>query len=112
MATTRLLGRMPESPLPMNGALQQLGHFVWQPPGPNGYTDRADAWASPEGMKLRLDVAMQIARRIASPPDANDLLDVALGPAASQETRDAVRRAESKQQALALLFMSPEFQRR
>jgi uncharacterized protein (DUF1800 family) len=112
MAATRLVGRLPENPAPLNGALQQLGHMVWQPPGPNGYTDRADAWASPEGMKLRLDLAVQVARRIANPPDPNDLLDLALGPAASPETRDAVRRAESKQQALALLFMSPEFQRR
>ena len=32
--------------------------------------------------------------------------------AASMETRRAVERAESRQQALALLLMSPEFQRR
>jgi uncharacterized protein (DUF1800 family) len=34
------------------------------------------------------------------------------GLAASRETREAVSRAESHQQALAILFMSPEFQRR
>jgi len=32
--------------------------------------------------------------------------------AASPETRRTVERAESRQQALALLLMSPEFQRR
>jgi uncharacterized protein (DUF1800 family) len=39
-------------------------------------------------------------------------LTTALGDAASQETRQAVERAESREQALALLFMAPEFQRR
>ena len=36
----------------------------------------------------------------------------ALGPLASAETRQAIARAESRPQALALLLMSPEFQRR
>ena len=36
----------------------------------------------------------------------------ALAPLASSETRQAVLRAESRPQALALLFMAPEFQRR
>jgi uncharacterized protein (DUF1800 family) len=35
-----------------------------------------------------------------------------LAPVASVETRQAVSRAESRQQALALLLLSPEFQRR
>ncbi len=112
MAATRLLGRLPENPGPLNGGLQQLGQLVWQPPGPNGFPDSVAAWASPEGMKLRLDLASQFARRTANPPNPNDLVDIAFGPAASAETREAVKRAESKQQALALLLMSPEFQRR
>jgi len=40
------------------------------------------------------------------------VVETALGPIASAETRAAVARAESRQQALALTFMSPEFQRR
>jgi len=40
------------------------------------------------------------------------LLDIVAGQAASSETRQTVERAESRQQALALLLMSPEFQRR
>jgi uncharacterized protein (DUF1800 family) len=35
-----------------------------------------------------------------------------VAPIASEETRRAVARAESRPQALALLLMSPEFQRR
>jgi uncharacterized protein (DUF1800 family) len=44
--------------------------------------------------------------------DPAEIAEAALGPLASAETRQAVARAESKPQALALLLLSPEFQRR
>jgi uncharacterized protein (DUF1800 family) len=85
---------------------------LWTPAQPNGFADTAGAWASPEGMKLRLDMAAQIAQRTRDIANPNDTLAVAFGAAASPETREAVARAESKQQGLALLLMSPEMQRR
>jgi uncharacterized protein (DUF1800 family) len=63
-------------------------------------------------MKLRLDIAARISSRIAASIDPRDLLEVAMGDAASRDTRQAVARAETREQALALLLMSPEFQRR
>jgi uncharacterized protein (DUF1800 family) len=63
-------------------------------------------------MKLRLDIAAQIASRIADSVDPRDLLEVVAADAASSETRRTIEGAESRQQALALLLMSPEFQRR
>jgi uncharacterized protein (DUF1800 family) len=89
-----------------------LGMPFWTPPGPNGFPDTADAWASPEGMKLRLDVASQAASRLRDPPDPRELLDAIAGATASEETRQTVARAETKQQGIALLLMSPEVQRR
>ena len=94
------------------GWLNALGEPLWQPPGPNGFPDGADGWASAEGMKIRLDIAWQAARQARDIGNPNDMLDVLIGPAASPETRQAIARAESKQQALALLLMAPEFQRR
>jgi uncharacterized protein (DUF1800 family) len=44
--------------------------------------------------------------------DPLDLLEFAAADAASIETRKTIERAESRQQALALLLMSPEMQRR
>ena len=43
---------------------------------------------------------------------AGELMQVDGGGAAGPDTRQAIARAESKQQALALLLMSPEMQRR
>jgi uncharacterized protein (DUF1800 family) len=96
----------------MLGWLNALGQPLWQPAGPNGFTDIAAAEASPEGMKVRLDIAWQAARQVKDIGNPSALLDAIIGGAASAETRQAIARAESKQQGLALLLMSPEFQRR
>ena len=94
------------------GWLNALGEPLWQPPGPNGFADQADSWASAEGMKIRLDIAWQAARQVKNIGNPNDMLDAVIGPAASPETRQAIAQAESKQQGLAMLLMAPEFQRR
>lgn len=112
IASGRLLARVPEDPgLYLNG-LNLLGQPLWTPAGPNGFPDTAAAWAAPEGMKLRLDIASQMGARLGPNIDPLDLLEFAAGDAASTETRRTIERAESRQQALALLLMSPELQRR
>jgi uncharacterized protein (DUF1800 family) len=112
IATGRLLARIPEDPGRYFAGLQALGQPLWTPPGPNGFPDSNAAWAVPEGMKLRLDLAAQVSARIPDSLDPRELLDVVAGEAASAETRQTIARAETRQQALALLLMSPEFQRR
>jgi uncharacterized protein (DUF1800 family) len=112
IASGRLLARIPEDPgLYLNG-LNVLGQPLWSPAGPNGFPDTNAAWAAPEGMKLRLDISAQIASRLAASIDPRDFLELVAADAASAETRWTIERAESRQQALALLLMSPEFQRR
>jgi uncharacterized protein (DUF1800 family) len=112
IASGRLLARIPEDPGRYLGGLNVLGQPLWSPAGPNGFPDTNAAWAAPEGMKLRLDISAQIASRLAEGVDPRDLLEVAAADAASEETRRTIEHAESRQQALALLLMSPEFQRR
>jgi uncharacterized protein (DUF1800 family) len=112
VATGRLLSQIPEDPSRYLGGLNLLGQPLWTPAGPNGFPDTNAAWAAPEGMKLRLDISAQVASRLADTIDARDLLELAAADAASPETRRTIERAESRQQALALLLMSPEFQRR
>ncbi len=112
IASGRLLARIPEDPSRYFAGLQTLGQPLWTPSGPNGFADSNAAWAVPEGMKLRLDIAAQISSRIPDSVDPRELLEVVAGEAASTETRQTIARAETRQQALALLLMSPEFQRR
>jgi len=112
VAAGRLLAQIPTDPGRYLGALNTLGQPLWAPAGPNGFADSNAAWAAPEGMKLRLDISAQIASRLADGVDPRDLLELVAADAASSETRKTIERAESRQQALALLLMSPEFQRR
>ncbi len=112
IAAARLTDMPLAEPGPILNELRTLGMPLWDPPGPNGFPDTAAAWASPEAMKLRLDLAAGIAQRTKVSDDPLALLDAVAGEAASPDTRSALAHAESKQQALALLLMSPEFQRR
>ncbi|MBR0836545.1 DUF1800 family protein [Bradyrhizobium manausense] len=112
IASGRLLARVPEDPGFYLNSLNLLGQPLWTPAGPNGFPDTTAAWAAPEGMKLRLDIASQMGARLGPNIDPLDLLEFAAGDAASTETRKTIERAESRQQALALLLMSPELQRR
>jgi uncharacterized protein (DUF1800 family) len=88
-----------------------LGEPLWRPPAPKGFSDDSAAWL--DGLAERLDIANVLARRVGNDlrgPD--EMIDAALGPLASAQTRQTVKRAESRPQALALLLMAPEFQRR
>ncbi len=112
VATGRLLARIPEDPGLYLNSLNLLGQPLWSPAGPNGFPDTNAAWAAPEGMKLRLDISARVASRLGGNIDPRDLLELAAADAASPDTRQTIEHAESRQQALALLLMSPEFQRR
>ena len=87
-----------------------LGEPLWRPPSPKGYGDDEATWI--DGMGRRLDVANNFAERVAGRLDPSYVMETVLASTISGEVTQAVARAESRQQALALLFMSPEFQRR
>ncbi len=59
----------------------------------------------------RVDVAYAMAGK-AEGLDPGALADAALGPLLRPATAQAVRRAGSRREALALLLSAPEFQRR
>jgi uncharacterized protein (DUF1800 family) len=87
-----------------------LGEPLWRPPSPKGHPDDEASWI--DGIGRRLDVANRFAERIADRVDPKEVIESVLGSSVSPEVSDAVSRAESRQQALALLFMATEFQRR
>ena len=78
--------------------------------GAEGLLGRQCGLARRPGAAARHRQQLRAARRADLDPEA--VLETALGPLASAETRRAIARAESKPQALALLLMAPEFQRR
>src|SRR5262249_27858603 len=112
IATGRIFARVPEDPSRYLGGLNLLGQPLWSPAGPHRLPGPNAAWAAPEGMKLRLDLAARASSRLPDALDPRELLELAAADAASSETRRTIERAETRQQAMALLLMSPEFQRR
>jgi uncharacterized protein (DUF1800 family) len=88
--------------------MNRLGEPLWRPPAPRGFPDNNATWL--DGLAHRLDIANIFAQRNGERLDTAAKLDAALGPLASEETRRAVARAESKPQALTLVLMAPEFQ--
>ncbi len=106
----RVVGVTPPDIGPVMQAHNLLGEPLWRPPAPNGFADESAPWL--DGLTQRLDIANQFARRLGAEADPRDVFEQALAPLASTETRQAILRAESRPQALALLFMAPEFQRR
>lgn len=88
-----------------------LGQPVFDPPSPAGFADREDAWAAPDSIKSRLDWSAWMAR-IYGAREPVRLAEDVLGGYLSPRTREGIARAETTQQATALLLMSPEFQRR
>ena len=87
-----------------------LGERLWRPTSPKGYPDDEASWI--DGTGRRLDIANKFAERMADKVDPETVMEDVLGSTVSAEVRQAVGHADSRQQALALLFMSVEFQRR
>jgi len=110
IAAARLTGRPDEAKMAINH-LNAMGQPFWNAGSPQGFPDSADQWLSPTGINMRLEVADQIGR-ISLSDSPLDLLEAAFGSMVSSETRETVRRAESRHQAITLLLLSPEFQRR
>jgi uncharacterized protein (DUF1800 family) len=92
------------------GTQALLGEPLWRPPAPKGFSDENAAWL--DGVGERLQIANAFGQRVGPSLDAVAVTETALGPLASDETRQAIAHAESKQQALTLALMAPEFLRR
>lgn len=100
--------------LPAQGGqfmLTQLGQPTWRPGSPAGWDDISASWAAPDALLRRVELANRYARTFAA-LDARALAPKLFPETLSEPTRQAVARADSAQQALALLFVSPEMLRR
>jgi len=106
----RASGVKPSDVRPVLQAQNLLGEPLWRVPAPNGFSDDSAAWM--DGLAERLDIANQIARRVGDAIDPEVVAEGSFGPLLSPDTKQTLARAESRPQALALLLMTPEFQRR
>jgi uncharacterized protein (DUF1800 family) len=111
VSTHRALGTRPQRMQPLQQALIQMGQPAFRPPSPEGWPETAADWAGPDALVKRLNWAKTVGD-MARNTDPSAVAADALGPCLSEPSRLAVARAESRAEALTLLLMSPEFQRR
>ena len=95
-----------------DAGINQLGQRVQAAPSPAGWPDRAEEWLGPDAVWKRVEWATRGADRAGRQIDARAVAQASLGPLAGQETLRQIERAADGPQALALLLLAPEFQRR
>lgn len=81
--------------------------------GPDGWSEAFDDWITPQGMAARISWAMEVPGLLVTPlPEAADVAARALGGRVSERLAWAIKAAESRREALGLVFAAPEFNRR
>ncbi len=95
-----------------DGGVILLGQRIQAAPSPAGWPDTATEWLGPEAVWKRVEWATRLADRVGRNIDARALASAALGTTLSENTARQIERAADGSQALALLILSPEFQRR
>lgn len=112
LSALRAVGASPDVTATTAELARQLGQPVWRPQAPAGYDDVAASWAAPDALVRRVEVAQRLARKADPSLDAREAASELLGPSLSKTTATEIARAESPATAVALLLVSPEFQRR
>ena len=95
-----------------DGGINALGQRVQGAPSPAGWPDRAEEWLGPDAVWKRVEWATRAADRVGRQVDARRLATASLGPLLQADTARQIERAADGPQALALLLLAPEFQRR
>ncbi|HEY4445904.1 MAG TPA: DUF1800 domain-containing protein [Steroidobacteraceae bacterium] len=111
-STLRALNASPRQPEEVVRTFDLLGQRQYTPGSPAGWPDTAKSWDGSDALMHRVLWSSRVAARYEQGIDPADLAAASLGAYARPETVTALRRASSSTQALALLLMSPEFQRR
>lgn len=91
--------------------MMELGQPTWRPGSPAGYPDDEVSWAGSDALMRRVEVADRLARNGVG-VDPRALAEQIFPDTLNTNTADAIRRAESEQQGIALLLVSPEMMRR
>jgi uncharacterized protein (DUF1800 family) len=116
LSTLRVVGRADRTERVVGrgdtAALLSLGQRIQAAPSPAGWSDKAEDWLGPDAVWKRVEWASRLADRIGGSVDARELAQRSLGPLLGQVTQQQIARAADGPQALALMLMAPEFQRR
>ena len=112
VSSWRAAGTGPRNLMALGPTLQGMGQQPFSAPSPKGWSEEAAQWAAPDAIVRRMTWADAFSTAAVDGRDPMVLAEGALGARLQPATATAIRRAESRAEGLAILLMSPEFQRR
>jgi len=93
-------------------SLRFLGDMPFTADSPAGLPDVARDMVGPEAMIRRVEWAQMAAKKLEPSQSATEMVSFTIGPVMREATQHAIAHAQREPEAVALLFGSPEFQRR
>ena len=108
----RAAGIVPDDLTKVAPVLNGMGQKPFSAPSPKGWAEEAEVWCAPDAVIKRMVWSEQLAAAALNGRDPNELARDALGARLTPLVARTIARAETREEGLAILLMSPEFQRR
>ena len=112
VSSWRAAGTGPQNLQALGPTLNSMGQQPFSAPSPKGWAEEAAQWAAPDALIRRMTWADAFATSTVADRDPMAMAHEALGARLNDNTATAIGRAESRAEGMAILLMSPEFQRR
>jgi uncharacterized protein (DUF1800 family) len=93
---------------------RRMGQPFGEPQGPDGWPEEDPHWITPQGLASRFEWALRTPNALMRRdlPDPRAFVTTALGPQAPASVQFAAAAAENRPEGIALVLVSPAFQRR
>ena len=108
----RSAGTSPNDTPSAVATMTTMGQKPLAPPSPKGWPEEAQVWCAPDAIVKRMNWSANFAANIVGDFDPRQVASIALGERLKPSTTTAIARAETRGEGLAIMLMSPEFQRR
>ncbi|MEZ5676117.1 MAG: DUF1800 domain-containing protein [Thalassovita sp.] len=93
--------------------LRRMGQPWEEPQGPDGWPEQDEMWITPQGVATRMEWALRVPQVLVPDlPDPRMFVEQAIGGNVPEAVQFAARAAESRHEGIALVLISPAFQRR
>jgi uncharacterized protein (DUF1800 family) len=93
-------------------SVRLMGEVPFAAPSPKGWPDDANSWNGSDGLLDRIEWAKNFGEELPASINAAAVAEAGLGPQLRPATRAVMAKASTPGEAVALLLVSPEFQRR
>ena len=112
VSSWRAADTVPDTIAPVAQAMTAMGQRPFSPGSPKGWPEEAVVWCAPDAVLKRMAWSEAFASGAAGQQDPSTLAHNALGARLSPVAAQTIARAETRAEGVAILLMSPEFQRR